>query len=282
MGPEILRKPQERSFDDLLERKQISANTLLCVNLDPDFPKGKNIKEFNRTVIDATHDLVCCYKTNSAFYEVHGSEGSDALRWTVDYIKNEYRDIPVILDAKRADADNTNLSYARMAFDLIGVDAITVNPYLGGGALEPFLERKDKGVIVLCRTSNKSAPDIQDFRGDFEEIGKDTPLYQVVAYKAAHEWNKYENISLVVGATYPEELVQVRNIIGNMKILVTGLGAQGGESKDIALALDSNKRGIIASVGRAIIFPKLRKGELRPQAIRRKAMEWRNAINVFR
>jgi len=282
---------EKRNFISLLEKRQIAANTLLCVGLDSDFSKlpaaykyyGIRIvlQEFNRSIIQATEDLVCAYKPNIAFYEEHGNTGFDALLWTTEFIRKEYPDIPIILDAKRTDIGNTNLPYARMAFDYFGADAITVNPYFGGEAIQPFLDRKDKGVIVLCRTSNPGAKEFQDLLVDHPELGR-VPLYQVVAYRAAHEWNKNGNVCLAVGATYPEELVQVRKIVGDMPILVPGLGAQGGKPEDIAAALNSQKRGIIANNARGIIFAPPQEGENFAQAARREALKWRDAINQYR
>jgi len=290
-SPEALRVSQERNFNDLLEKRQSSANTLLCVGLDSDAEKipaqfrqasvRETLQKFNESIINATSDLVCAYKPNIAFYEEHGGEGLEALKWTIDYIKNKHEDIPVILDAKRTDIGNTNIPYARMAFDLLHADAITVNPYFGGEAIQPFLDRKDKGVIVLCRTSNPGAKEFQDQIVKHPQLGE-VPLYQAVAYQASHEWNKNGNVSLVVGATYPDELVQVRKIVGNMQILVPGLGAQGGKPEDIAPALDINKRGIIANNARGIIFAKTQVGESFDQAVRREATKWRDAINVYR
>jgi orotidine-5'-phosphate decarboxylase len=288
-SPEALKIPQERNFNTLLEQRQISANTLLCVGLDSDLSKvpvqqasiRERLRQFNASIIEATSDLVCAYKPNIAFYEEHGTEGLDALRWTIDYIKGHYGDIPIILDAKRTDIGNTNLPYARMAFDLMGADATTVNPYFGGEAIQPFLDRKDKGIVVLCRTSNPGAKDFQDQTVKHPQLGE-VPLYQTVAYQAAHEWNKNGNVSLVVGATYPEELIQVRKIVGNMQILVPGLGSQGGKPEDIARAFDSNKRGIIGNVARTVIFAKTQEGETFAQASRREAIKWKDAINVHR
>lgn len=318
-------QPEKRNFISLLEKRQIAANTLLCVGLDSDsskLPAGYqyfinrerttrlegirvSLQEFNHSIILATADLVCAYKPNIAFYEEHGNAGLDALLWTTEFIKKEFPDIPIILDAKRTDIGNTNLPYARMAFDYFGADAITVNPYFGGEAIQPFLDRKDKGIIVLCRTSNPGAREFQDLliplidlpieaRKFFTNpdlgiaIGQSKSgiaaisLYQWVAYQAAHEWNKNGHVCLVVGATYPEELVQVRKIVGEMPILVPGLGAQGGKPEDIAPALNSQKRGIIANNARGIIFAQPQEGETSAQAARREALKWRDAINQYR
>lgn len=205
----------------------------------------------------------------------------EALEEVVSFIRRIDPSIPIILDAKRTDIGNTNLPYTRMAFDYFKVDAITVNPYFGGEALQPFFDQRDKGVIVMCRTSNPGAREFQDLLVEHEVLGR-VPLYQVVAYRAAHEWNKNGNLCLVVGATYPEELVQVRKIVGDMTILVPGLGAQGGKPEDIAQAFDSNKRGIIANNSRGIIFAEPREGETFAQAARREAIRWRDAINQYR
>src|SRR5713226_9764580 len=200
------------TFVSKLERCWQQGN-FVCVGLDSDYERipamvksRGSIEEalfvFNRDIIDATHDLVCAYKPNSAFYEAQGDQGFRALCRTVRYIKDTYPHIPVILDAKRADIGSTNLGYVQAAFDIIGVDAITVHPYLGKEALAPFLARKEKGIIVLARTSNPGAAEFHDLLvGEARE-----PLYQVVARSVAQSWNTNGNCGLVVGATYPSEL----------------------------------------------------------------------------
>jgi orotidine-5'-phosphate decarboxylase len=177
-----------------------------------------DILEFNRGIIDATADLVCAYKPNLAFYEAFGLEGLVALEKTVKYIPEG---IPVIGDAKRGDIGNTARRYAEALFSAFGFDAATLNPYLGYDSVEPFLEYPDKGVFILCRTSNPGALDFQALRCG------DVPLYEVVAQKAK-EWDRYGNIGLVVGATYPEELRRIRQLCPQMPLLIPGLGAQGG------------------------------------------------------
>ncbi len=206
---------------------------------------------FNREIIDATHDLVCAYKPNSAFYEAQGAAGIRALLRSVQYCKQTYPEIPVILDAKRADIGSTNAGYVASAFDLLGVDAITVHPYLGKEALAPFLERKDKGIIVLAKTSNPGSAEFQNILvGEARE-----PLYLVVARQVAQNWNTYGNCALVVGATYPEELKRVRECVGDMPILIPGIGAQGGDMKATVLAgRDSRGQGMIISSSRGVIY----------------------------
>lgn len=232
---------------------------------------------FNRDNIDATHDLVCAFKLNAAFYEAQGDAGWRALIRTVHYIKKAYPSIPVILDAKRADIGSTNLGYVAAAFDLIGVDAITVNPYLGKEALAPFLARKEKGIIVLAKTSNPGSSEFQDLTvGDSRE-----PLYQVVARHVAHSWNGNSNCALVVGATYPAELQRVRAIVGDMPILIPGVGAQGGEIEAIVAAgKDSHGWGMIINSSRDIIFAS--KGSDFAQAARRATERLRENINAYR
>lgn len=248
----------ERNFRELLEA-QWEQGKFLCVGLDSDFEKipeaarqdgvGETIVAFNRAIIDATKDLVCAYKPNSAFYEAHGDEGCKAMRATIQYILEAAPQVPVILDSKRADIGNTNNGYVASAFDHLHADAITVNPYPGREALLPFLERKEKGVIVWCRTSNEGAGEFQDLLIDGE------PLYKIVARHVAEKWNENGNCALVVGATYPEELRAVREVAGDMPILIPAIGAQGGDvEQTVAAGKDSRGKGMIISASRAVIF----------------------------
>lgn len=218
-----------------------AQDKFICVGLDQsDF-------ELNKSIIDQTFDLVCCYKPNSAFYEGAGVSGLESLKKTIDYIHQKDPEILVILDSKRGDIGNTNEEYAQSAFDDLGADAITVHPYLGKEALQPFLNRIDKGIFVLVRTSNPGAGEFQDL----EVEGK--PLYLVVA-EHVKQWNSNGNCGVVVGATYPEELKAVREIVGDMPILIPGVGAQGGDVAQLKAGLNSNKQGIIVSSSRGIIF----------------------------
>lgn len=230
------------NFKHKLEKAVKKNNSLLCVGLD----NGDFI--FNKKIIDQTWDLVCAYKPNIAFYASHGNKGLDELRKTINYIDDSMTDIPVILDAKRGDIGNTANEYAKEIFDTFNADAATVNPYLGYDAIEPFLEYKDKGIIILCRTSNPSASDFQDLLIDKQ------PLYIHVAKKIL-EWNKkYGNCLLVVGATWPEQLKEVRKVVGNMPILVPGMGAQGGDlERTLKAGLTKDKSGLIINSSRGII-----------------------------
>ncbi|MBI2039823.1 orotidine-5'-phosphate decarboxylase [Candidatus Microgenomates bacterium] len=213
----------------------------VCVGLD-----SADLK-LNKSVIDQTFDLVCAYKPNSAFYEAAGAKGWESLKQTINYVHQKDSSIPVILDAKRGDIGNTNEEYTKAAFDGLGVDAVTVHPYLGKESLEPFLKRSDRGVLVLVKTSNPGAGEFQDLKIE----GK--PLYQVVA-EHVKSWNTNNNVGVVVGATYPEELKKAREIVGDMPILIPGIGAQGGEVNMLKNGLDSNRAGIIVSSSRAIIL----------------------------
>ena len=270
----------ERNFRQLLEA-QWEKGKFLCVGLDSDLDKipqsahidgtRESIVYFNRAIVDATKDLVCAFKLNSAFYEAHGDEGWQALRETIQYIHEAAPDVAVILDAKRADIGNTNEAYAKSAFDHLHADAITVNPYPGREALLPFLERKDKGVIVWCRTSNGGAGEFQDLTVEGE------PLYKTVARHVAEKWNENGNCALVVGATYPDELAEVRKIVGDMPILIPGIGAQSGDlEKTVKAGKDGRGRGIIIAASRAVIFAS--NGPNFAEAAREKATALHGAI----
>lgn len=300
-----------RNFREMLEARW-AIGSAVCVGLDSEFGKihesartsgnecgvsiPNSIVAFNRAIVEATHNLVCAYKPNIAFYEEHGDEGLAALHRTIMDIRAIAPDVPVILDAKRGDIGSTNAGYVRMAFEFLGVDAITVHPYLGAEALRPFLERSDKGIIVLCRTSNSGAGEFQDLSvtptwederrwnlpsvGRGEEDPTPMPLYQYIAYRVSREWNGGGNCALVVGATYPGELATVRGIVGDMPILVPGIGAQGGDlKKTVRAGRDSRGRGMIINSARGIIFAS--SGPDFAEAARREALRLRDAINGF-
>ena len=265
-----------------------NQDNFVCVGLDSDYnhlPESvkslDSVEEtlfvFNRDIIDATHDLVCAYKPNAAFYEMQGDAGLRALVRTVRYMRETYPHIPIILDAKRADIGSTNLGYVKAAFDIIGVDAITVHPYLGKEALTPFLARREKGVIVLAKTSNPGSAEFQNLPvGESQE-----PLYQVVARHVATTWNFNGNCALVVGATYPAELKKVRTIVGNMPILIPGIGAQGGDvAATVTAGKDSRGRGMIINSSRSIIFAS--QGPDFAQAARQATERLRAEINKYR
>lgn len=230
------------SFLDKLTAKW-EEGKFVCVGLD------KGDFEFDKNIIDQTSDLICAYKPNAAFYKEAN------LQKTVSYIKSAYPDIPIILDAKRGDIGNTNEAYAKAIFDDLGVDAVTVNPYLGKESLQPFLDRADKGIIVLVKTSNPGAGEFQDLQVYDPERSREAdgkPLYQVVA-EHVKDWGS--NLGVVVGATYPEELKKVREIVGDMPILVPGIGTQGGDLEGtLKNGLNSKKQGLIINSSRGVIF----------------------------
>jgi len=239
-------------FSDKLSSATRQNKSLLCVGLDPDperMPADTGVLEFNKAIIDATCDLVCAYKLNFAFYEALESEGLEALKQTIKYIPN---DIPVIGDAKRGDIGNTARAYARAIFSVLNCDATTVNPYLGFDSIEPFIQYTDKGVFILCRTSNSGALDFQSLSCAAES--GEYRLFEMVARKAS-QWNSTGNIGLVVGATYPEELRLIRQSHPDMPLLIPGIGAQGGElSLAVRYGVNREGAGIIINSSRQIIF----------------------------
>ena len=263
-------------------------DNLLCVGLDSDYSQlpdiiktGRAVDDalfhFNREIIDATHDLVCAYKPNAAFYEAQGEAGWRALLQTVRYVRETYPHIPVILDAKRGDIGSTNAGYVQSAFDYLGVDAITVHPYLGREALAPFLARREKGIIVLVRTSNPGAGEFQDMPiGPAQE-----PLYMTVARHVAQQWNINGNCAIVVGATYPDELRRTRALVGDIPILIPGIGTQGGEvAATVKAGQDSRGQGMIISASRSIIFAS--RGSDFADAARGAVEQLRAEINRYR
>ncbi|HEY2590227.1 MAG TPA: orotidine-5'-phosphate decarboxylase [Steroidobacteraceae bacterium] len=283
-------------FPDRLGAAWARNDSLVCIGLDPEierFPRSiassaAPILEFNKAIIEATADLVCAYKPQFAHYAAYGAEGE--LERTIDYIHQHHPGIPVVLDAKRGDVGNTAKRYASEAFERYGADAVTVNPYLGFDSLEPFLAFEDRGTFVLCRTSNPGARDLQDLSiGGPAAPGATTPgaskaarpLYQVVAEFAATSWNARGNCGLVVGATYPAELGEVRAIVGDMPLLVPGVGAQGGDIEQaIRHGRTRSGRGLLVSSSRAILYAS--SGEDFAAAARGAAQSLRETINRLR
>jgi orotidine-5'-phosphate decarboxylase len=244
-------------FFTKLNKRIDKTNSLLCVGLDSDTEnlpaKFKNLDfpqlEFNKFIISETNPYVCAYKPNTAFYESRGEQGVHELKSTCDFLSQNFPDIPIILDAKRGDIGNTNKAYAKYIFEYLKVDAVTLHPYLGKESLENFLAYKDKGLIILCKTSNPGAGEFQDL------VCNGKPLWQIVAQKVSQEWNTSKNCGLVVGATYPEELKAVRKLVEDMTILVPGIGSQGGDLEAVLrVGLNSQKRGALINASRSIIF----------------------------
>jgi orotidine-5'-phosphate decarboxylase len=256
-------------------------DSLLCVGLDPEIgklpgnlaglPPATAVLAFNREIVAATADLVACYKPNMAFYEALGPAGLGALQETLALIP---REIPTICDAKRGDIANTMRLYAQAIFDVYGFDSVTASPYLGEDALEPFLSRRDRGVFVLCRTSNPGAAQIVNLPVE----GR--PLYLAVAERV-QTWNENRNVGLVVGATYPGELAQVRAACPALPILLPGVGAQEGNLEAaVAAGIDRDGMGLVVVAARQVLYAS--SGPDFPQAARRAAAALRERINQVR
>ncbi|MBS7457768.1 orotidine-5'-phosphate decarboxylase [Coralloluteibacterium stylophorae] len=243
------------SFIDRLRARWRDHDTLLCVGLDPEparFPAHLRdapdaVFEFCRAIVDATAELACAFKPQIGHFAALGAE--EALARLVAHIHHTHPGVPVILDSKRGDIGSTARHYAAEAFDRYGADAVTVNPYLGRDSVEPFLERADRGVIVLCRTSNPGSGEFQDL------VVEGRPLYQHVADRVARDWNGNGNCMLVMGATWPEELAQVRARVGELPFLVPGIGAQGGDVDAVLRnAATADGSGLAISSSRAILY----------------------------
>lgn len=242
------------TFFKLISENQKNKKTFLCVGLDPNLsllPKPitgqpEAVFDFLKNIIDATEEFACCFKPQVAYFAAHGWE--DTLLQIIKYIHEKYPQTPVILDAKRNDIGTTSEMYATEVFVRYKADAVTVNPYMGQDSLEPFVKQKDKGVFILCRTSNPGAGEFQNLKID------EKPLYKVVAQKVLNTWNINKNIGLVVGATAPEELKDLRNEFPEAWFLVPGVGTQGG---DMNLAIQygkSEKGGLIINSSRTILY----------------------------
>ena len=252
-------------FSDKLLNASRKNKSWLCIGLDPDpeLMPGVDVLQFNKAIIESTCDLVCAYKPNLAFYEAIGTEGPAILEKTIKYIPG---DIPVIGDAKRGDIGNTARAYARALFSVLNFD-------LGFDSIEPFINYQDKGVFILCRTSNQGATDFQNL------CTNGTLLYEAVAQKAK-EWNTYDNIGLVVGATYPEELKKVRSICPEMLLLIPGIGAQGGDlASAVGYGVDARGEKAIINVSRQILYASKERDFA--QAARSVAEKIRNQINDY-
>ncbi len=265
------------TFIEKLKSAWKTNESMVCVGLDPDLAKLptavpktlSGLFEFNKAIVDATADLVCAFKPQIAYFAALSAE--DVLKDTMDYIRGQYPNIPIILDAKRSDIGSTAEQYAREAFERYQADAVTVNPYLGGEALTPFLDYQDKGIIILCRTSNPGAAELQDL-----EIDGD-PLFLHVARKAATHWNRHNNCGLVVGATWPSQLRQVRQAVGDIPLLVPGVGAQGGSAHDVVQnGTDSEGLGLIINSSRGVLYASSK--EDYPAAARREANHLKQLI----
>lgn len=238
------------TFFDALAAAVERTGSHLCVGLDPHPGRvpTEELASFNRRIIEATRDFAACYKPNIALYEARGVDGMQALRETIAAIPPE---VPFILDAKRGDIGSTAQAYARALYDDLGAQAITINPYLGGDAVEPFLRRPERGVFVVCRTSNPGAVDLQDLTV-MSEGGEPLPLYLAVAERV-RGWNTHGNAALVAGATYPREIAALRARCPELPILVPGVGAQAGAVGEAAVAANNGRAdGFVISASRGI------------------------------
>ena len=277
------KKRRAVNFINKLSAAWTANDSLLCIGLDPDLARlppqlqgePDGILRFCSAIIDATADLACCFKPQIAYFAALGAERQ--LEDICRYLRENYPHIPLILDAKRGDIGATARQYAREAFDRYGADAVTVNPYMGFDSVAPYMEWEERGVIVLCRTSNPGGSDLQFLKVDGQ------PLYQHVAHLVAEKWNVNGQCALVVGATFPQELAEVRAIVGAMPLLVPGIGAQGG---DIAATVSAGKTadgmGMMINSSRAILYAAAGPGEDFAAAARRVALDTRAAINVQR
>ncbi len=258
-----------------LERLHAAADanqSWLCVGLDPT-PGVPLDVAFLQGIVEATRDLVCCYKPNLAFYEAHGLSGQSALRSLLATIP---RHIPVLIDAKRGDTPHTMAAYARAIFDDLHADAVTLNPYLGADALAPFLDYPDRGVFILCKTSNAGAAELQDLR--LAESGE--PLFLHIARRAL-SWDRHGTVGLVVGATYPEDVARVRSIAPHAPILLPGVGAQEGDlAVSVQAAVDARGERVIVNASRSVVYAS--GGSDWQEAARAEAQRLQKAINTAR
>ncbi|MBL8382532.1 MAG: orotidine-5'-phosphate decarboxylase [Burkholderiales bacterium] len=273
------------TFIDKLDAAWRANDSLLCVGLDPDLKRlpahlagrPRAIAAFCIAIVDATADLVCAFKPQIAYF--HAERAEDELEEVIAHIRARHPAIPVILDAKRGDIGSTAEQYAREAFERYRADAVTVSPFLGHDSITPYTAYAERGVIVLCRTSNPGGSDMQFLEVD-GPAGRER-VYQRIARTVATDWNANGNCALVVGATFPAELAEVRRIVGDMPLLVPGIGAQGG---DIAATVRAGRtaagRGLIINSGRAILYAS--GGADFADAARAAARATRDAINAFR
>lgn len=273
------------TFTEKLTNAWEKSGSLVCVGLDPDVRKlpkclsgvDRPILAFNKAIIDATAPYACSYKPQAAYYHAAGAEND--LLDTIQYIREKAPHAFVILDAKRGDIGATAEQYALEAFARYRADAVTVNPYMGGDTLQPYLKTAEQGAIILCRTSNPGSGELQDL-----EVATATgtkKVYEIVAEKCAKEWNRLANTALVVGATYPEELAQIRKIIGDIPLLVPGIGAQGGDLEAVLRnGLTASKSGLLINSSRGIIYASM--GEDFGEAAGRAARQLCDEINSLR
>jgi orotidine-5'-phosphate decarboxylase len=270
----MIRTRKQVSFREQLCAAARHNHSWLCVGLDPDpdlLPSGVGLESFLHGIVDATRDQVCCYKPNLAFFEALGLDGFLALRAVLKAVPS---DIPVLVDAKRGDTPQTMRAYAHAIFNELGADAVTLNPYMGGDSVAPFFEYPDRGVFVLCKTSNPGAGELQDLVADGQ------PLFLHVARRAV-TWDKHGTLGLVVGATYPSDVAAVRQLAPEAPILLPGIGAQAGDlEQSVRVALDGQGGGALVNVSRSLLYAS--RGSDWQAAARAEAERVRTAINLAR
>jgi len=266
-------------FIQQLEYAQDKNQSLVCVGLDPNATKikamGVDLLTWLQNIVDATAAHVCAFKPQIAYFAA--LEAETELKSIISYIHKNHPSIPVILDAKRGDIGSTAEQYAFEAFERYQADAVTVNPYMGGDTIEPYTCNKDKGVVVLCKTSNAGSGELQNLK-----LENGNTLFQTVAKHATEKWNQNNNILLVVGATYPQELAQIRQTVGDMPLLIPGIGAQGGDVEaTLKAGLRADGKGLIISSSRGIIYAS-EKSDNYAQSAGAACLALKNTINQFR
>lgn len=271
------------AFYEKLKTRWHSTGSLLCVGLDPspeylaegNLAKNKPYFDFCSRIVEAAAEFVCAFKFQMACFAQCGRE--DELKMVIKHVHVHYPDIPIILDAKRADIGITASRYADEAFIRYGADAVTVNPYLGSDSIQAFTERAEHGIIVLCRTSNSGSSELQELKSG------NMTVYEHVAQLAATKWNRNNNVALVVGATYPEALKKIRRIVGKMPLLVPGIGAQGGDLEAVLkFGLTDSGDGLIINVSRGIIKAGMTSKKRSQQAVHHAARQYFARINALK
>ena len=265
-------------FADKLLAAAEANRSLVCVGLDPD-PASmpvSGVAEFNRAIVDATHDLVCAFKPNLAFYEALGVAGLESLNDTIKHIRDVAPSVVIIGDAKRGDVESTNVFHARALFDYWDFDAVTVNGWAGGEALEPFLTRQDRGVLVWCKSSDPGAADVQDL--NVKSNGVQMEMHHRMALRS-REWNTRGNVGIVVGSNFPGEVARARAACPDMALLAPGVGAQGGAlAASVKAGMDDSGRNVIIAASRSVLYAS-QDPEHFAEASRRVVMEMREQIS---
>jgi len=271
-----------KNFKEKLSFNYNKNKSILCIGLDPDLNlmPVSNITIFNKEIIDATKDFACAYKPNLSFYEALGSNGIKSLEETLEYIRKNAPGKLIIGDGKRGDIGSTNKKYAEAFFKTWGFDAITVNPFAGQESFEPFIEYKDKGIFLWCKSSNAKSEEFQNKKIIHND--KTMKFYEWIA-KRANKWNKHNNIALIVGATYPKELKEIRDISPKLPMLIPGIGAQKGSIEKVITASinpSENEPNIMISASRSILYASNNKSDY-PEKAQKVAKSLNDQINFY-